>query len=395
MLSRILVCSLTAFLSFGEVTITDNANGLRMPIMISSDDMYKSASGLRWDRFWDNVDYAKSNHLVFSSAIIVGKMSVTNGWGELQTAMDAGGFVPVSHSWSHPTNITDYNQEYVTSRTALLSALVYPWQKTYKGVEYDVAFVQWGGCTNLDFESTAIPLIVSNNYLGVRSIRIGLKSNPSWVGNAYEPSPIYQHSGANWTGSILITSDQSDSLDGLWESKFDAAYASAWPYMHYGHAWTDGEWVFGTNSVAVSNHFEHIGNRIDCWYTDFGSWLSYLYLKNEATPSVIETRDRFGNAILTISAEAAERQKYGLSVPLTYAVGNATTYTFGGRTAYYRDSVDANWTALSEITTNDYYDGGNCYRNEGTNTLVTQGLPQTVDQFQIKLVPRKRALGFF
>lgn len=54
---------------------------------------------------------------------------------------------------------------------------------------------------------------------------------------------------------------------------------------------------------------------------------------------------------------------------------------------YYRDPVDTDWILMQEKTTNDYFTGINAYRDAGDVVYISQGLPQTVDTFDLLVKP--------
>lgn len=375
----------------GEVTITEYPLGKQCAVAWTSDDMYDLHKThptyyTRWTNFWESANLAVSNHIVFCPAINVGTNRMTaGGFVEIQSGMEAGLLFPMNHSYSHPINITDYELEYIISQRIIESNLTYSARHTYNGQSYNNVFVQWGGSTNIDL-SLGTAYAVSNNYIGVRGYNSGATNWPDWN----ESLGMFATTG--YDGMFRLSMSGYGTFTQITNS-FDTCYSNRTPWIYMGHAWRDEEDVYGTNTVVWHEIYSHIGNRPDVWYTDLTALMQYRYLATVADLTISKTGTL--TQTITVSCNHAQRVKYGLSVPVTYAISVNTTYTFGGYNVFYRDAVDTEWTAMAEVTTNDYFTGANCYLNNGTNVLVSQGLPQTVDSFQLKVVPRNVTTGYF
>jgi len=389
--SVVLPLVLIAAASYGAVRKTEYPLGKRMAVVWSSDDMldvYRNdpVMGNRWTNFIQSAYLAVSNNIRFCPAVITGPDRMTDqGWIDMQDMMDEGILFPHNHSYSHPVNITNYYNEYILSQELMDSKLTYPQQYTYKGKSYNNVFIQWGGCTNIDF-SISSQYIASNNFIASRGYNSGATNWPVWS----EETQTFIT--PNYNGMFRLSVSGYASFDAI-TNAFNTSYSNRVPWVYMGHAWTSGENVYGTNTIVWHEIFEYIGNRPEVWYADLTGLMQYRYLY--AVADVEMSVSGLSEKIVSVRANAAEREKYGLSYPMTYAIDVDNVYHFGGYTAYYRDEVETGWTEMVEVTTNDYFTGQNCYLNAGTNVLVSQGFPQTTDSFEIKLVPRKQAAGFF
>ena len=371
------------------VTICEFYDNRKCAVAWTSDDLFYSPGYSRYDRFMDAAHLAVSNHMVYSPGVVTKNvhpftgMPHLDGWTPLQTEVAIDKLIPITHSFTHPVDITTttYSNEYVFSRTDLLSEIEYPWQFTYKGKEYLPAFIQWGGCTNIDYDVSR-QYLTSNDYLACRWVNQTSSGEwPAWN----ESLTLYGHTSQ--LGMVNTTVRDGRVMDGKWSNTFDNVYASGGIYVEYDHAWQDYGWVYGTNSAKWAAFVDYVGNRKDVWYVDFSSLYTYHYLQDQVPPTITTTN--LGPVFeFTVTGDSAERDKYGLSYPLTYKFTKPAGWMHSvGVYVYYRDTMATNWALMEEKTTNDYFTGINTFRDANDVVYISQGLPQTSDTFDLLIKP--------
>ncbi len=368
------------------VTTTDMPLGMDVCYMHTSDDFFKKDWGdyleTRWSNQWDAIEMASNNNIVITMGLISGSMTITNGWGEIQLAMDDGHLMVANHSFSHPVTNINYQQEYITSYETQTNWLTYPAFRTYNGKEYDPFFIQFGG-SSADYD-IAYSIILSNNCLGFRipSKTIELPWPPWNVGGMFGSTSVGWGATAQW---VRVSMYSTDVLDGSWSNEatygWNDIHANGGTFHLYTHSWTDSSWVYGSNSAIWSNYFEMVGNHTDVWYTDPGTRLIYRYFE-EISPPVITTTNYGGRFEFDITFDAAEMAKYGGTVPLTYLVSNVvhTNMGFGDFQVWKQNGGETNWTQLSAIPTNSVYkNGAEGFRIVESDVYISAGMPQNTN----------------
>lgn len=78
MIGKIAALFLLGVATQGAVTISEYYDNRVIPVMSSSDDMWNgSHDATRWDRMWEAAEFGRSNHLVMTSGLVVGRMTNT------------------------------------------------------------------------------------------------------------------------------------------------------------------------------------------------------------------------------------------------------------------------------------------------------------------------------
>lgn len=387
------------------VTTTEYYDDRQCAVLWTSDDMYdywKNSVTVYSNRWWGYVNAAElclDNNMVFNPGL---NPNLTNwvrsvgyryddSWDWLNAKTDISSFIAANHGATHPVNILNYEEQYLTSRENLFDKLEYPWQMTYKGAEFMPSFIQWGGATNMDygdylntygsFSTTGLARTVTmaGNYLTIRGIHDDASYDATYGARGEWPTwnedwQMYDDIEPTHKESLLLAGDNS---------AFDTAYANGRFYMLYNHAWQTFSDPSGPNAAIWEAWAAYVGNRKDVWYTDLSSLITYHYLQDQAPPIITETNTP-SYWKMTVTGDATDRAKYGLSYPLTYRIDKPAAWDAAAEyRVYYRDT--GLWSEMTEKTTNDYFTGINCYRDDGTNVLVSQGLPQWSDRFEIKL----------
>lgn len=418
----ILLLTLICACSFGAVTTTKYYDDRQMAVLWTSDDMNYLAVRAggdpdRWESYTNAINLCITNNMVFNPGVVCGtavgnamippydegylgyNAVLTNGmrmipeaWEWIQDNMAMDSFVPALHSATHPTDfddpVTTIEIQYIESRDVMYDALQMPWQFRYKGEDIIATFIQWGGVVNPDnyytnglfLHGDALDL-VADNYLALRVVNVRWPYDATTAGTF----PLWDDSTGMY--EALPPSVNEDSILDDYTDRFDDMYDNGGYYLLYNHTWQDDCQPLGTNSATWSAWAEYVGNRKDVWYTDLNSMMVYHHLQTNAASflTITETTEPAYTIINVTCGSAANRAKYGLSHPLTYRIEKAAGWTDSTPySVYYRDT--GAWALMTEKTTNDYFTGINCYRDDGADVLVSQGLPEWSETFQIKLI---------
>jgi len=355
--------------------------------IVEADDMNNVNGLTRWTQYISLADLCASNKIMLGVAVMAG--NVTGSWDQIQSRIDGGYFYAGNHSWKHPVNITNYTLEYQTARDYLFTNLDYPASHTYAGTEYMAAMYQWGGCTNLDWSEVDNQLR-TNDYLMYRYPGgIAPRSWPAWSATSnlfsyLDSSDVYTRVLDNSYTNYVNRSIGDNTTNGLGV------------YHIIFHPWYPDVDPDGTNSAVWRAYFPYLASRKEICWTDCSSAAQYQYIRtnNVWTVTVGSSSNKL-NRQLSVTADHAARVKYGLSAPVTLIVSVDTNFNFnGGYDAYYRDSLDTDWTKLTVVTTNDMYGQVACVRNDGTNLFISSASSQTTDVHFLQIVPKKKAIGF-
>lgn len=265
--------------------------------------------------------YARKNGVVFSPGIVpdgVFKYSYpglnSSQWAGIQEQVDAGYVSPVSHSLTHAgdsahnytSNGTTYDKEVNGSKVAILGNLTMPRQYWFNSSEYLVAYIDPYGYSDSTLRST----LASNYYLIERAISQGQTTWASW-----------------WTDGlyarISVTEDADANNISVLNSGFDDAYAAGGIYHFFIHPRSH----FWEPDSRVPTHLDYIGNKSDVWYAGMNDIYSYRYLEDRIKPGIEVANYSNQTVIAAINASGSERNKYGLSYPLTYKLAVPTGWS--------------------------------------------------------------------
>jgi hypothetical protein len=294
----------------------------------------------------------------------------------MQAQMSRGCVVLMNHSWSHkspddPNNYTtNLVQEVVQSTTDIKSKLDLPWQSKYNGNEYLVAWAQPYGDLTEPWQTQMRTVLKNNNYLADRRATSYQPGFSAWS----ESDGMYER---------IKTSDTATAgTDHIYY--FDKVYATNGIYHLFTHPWNALGDVT-TEGNVWTNVLPYIGNRKDCWYVGFDHLYMYHYLQERVAPIVTLLTNSANELAYNISVSSIEREKYGLSYPVTYKVTVPADWASARVT--YADTDVPNGITMVEKTTNDFFNGENVYRNDLANhaVYVSQAFPECRNEFQIKL----------
>jgi len=398
-----------------EVAITQYYDDAVMAVMVTQDDIYRQdgTHALRWDRFMDNAALCNAHNIVATSCSIMGK-NLDSDWASMLSAVmaDSGNMHMITtHSMNHPTiypsdagEITAQEiLEYVTSKELFLANITLPDTHNYNGSPYLTNFMQWGGWVFPDeddrkysdeYFDSLNSMLADAGYLANRDSRTHLGTSFGYELEWDQTNGIYH------AYTTALSSSAGRVTDGTlnYQADFDHAYANNGRYYLYNHPWMDSDWAgSGADNEAIwATWAAYVGGvagagptgagNLDVWYTDPDSWINYEYLRGIARPSTTYEETDESTITMGVSIGNAHRVKYGLSTPVTYKVKKPAAWgTTGTITAFYRDTVDTSWVEMTEKTSSDYFTAINCFRNDSTDVLVSQGFPQTSDSFEIKI----------
>lgn len=334
-------------------------------VTITADDF---PAGIYTDRTFASIDYAQKNRIVISPGIITNDTD-SSAWSSLQTEIDQGYVFPASHSVNHPHAVgSNTTLQVCDSKTTIIGNLTLPWQDWFNGSEYLVGWIEPYGETSASQRQN----LSLCNYLNDRSVSEAGTVFASWD-TTYG---LYDRYGAKVYGRVTST------LDSL-NNNFSVSYNNNGIYNLWIHPW-EHSW---TDSDTLPQHFSYIGNRTDIWYAGWGELYMYHYLENQSKPTINVTTYNNEQIIARINASEADRNRYGLSYPLTYEfyLPELWQYAF----AFYNDTSTENYTAMTEKTSNDYWNGIDAYRQNTIerSIFISKSLPQNYSQFYLKIVP--------
>jgi hypothetical protein len=350
------------------ISTTPYYDNRKAAVVWTADDLLTGRGPL----FWAAAELARTNGMVISIGIITREMT-TQLWTEMQSQMNRGYVVPVNHSYSHkvPQDLNWYTtnmfQEVDLSTAAIKSQIALPWQSTYAGNEFLVGWVQPYGELPEPYATEMRTQLVAHHYLVSRWI-FGPRDFTQWAGDG-----MYGNVGV---GINAVTENPSAVFDGI--------YATNGICHIYSHPWnTAGNVTNGTKWIDL---MAHVGNRKDVWYVGFDHLYMYHYLQDQVAPVMTLVTNSADELVYSLSASSVEREKYGLSYPITYKVTVPTNWS--AAKVLYSDADTPGGVVMAEKTTNDFFNGENVYRNDLANhaVYVSQAFPQQYNEFQIKLI---------
>lgn len=332
-------------------------------------------------------------------------------WADWQSELDANPYLFLSnHSYSHPSTATgmDYYEQYVDSRTLMMDNLDMGWQYQYKGNQYQTAFMQFGGCVGID--GAEVKWMISTNDFLCLAIGRGYEGQdevsqwfnyydfdyPAWD-STYD---IFYNSGLGIPFIWVITYEEDEAGGGSLLTDdpyvlFDTVWTNGGVWEMYDHAWQDAAYLAlpeNSNGVAF---LEYIGNRHDVWYTHEEGKTLYNYLSNHAPPAISITKSNAVELIFNVDGSALDRDAYGLSFPLSFVVDKPVGIASGDDYSVSYSTNGVLWAACTQKTANDWYNDLNCYRDDGDQVIVNQGLPHFTDSFQIRIHSNRMIPAFF
>ena len=335
-------------------------------VVVTADDY--GGGGL--SKHIDGINCAQLNKIVITPAIITNE-SYTNStaWQLLQSEIDEGFVFPASHSISHPhANSGNQTSEVCDSKADIIGNLTLPWQNTFNGSEFVVGWVSPYGETSASQRSN----LSACNYLADRTVSLNQISWAPWD----DTYGLYQYYGVTTSAPTGVT------LYSL-NTNFTNAYNNNGIYHLWFHPysfnWTDGD--------VFPQHFSYIGGRTDVWYVGWGELYTYHYLDERYRPTINVTYHDDTQILAKVNISNAERNKYGLSYPLTYSfyLPSSWQYAF----VLYKNTSNENYTAMTEKTGNDYWNDIDAYRENASGRViyVSKAFPQNYSEFYLKIIP--------
>lgn len=326
--------------------------------------------------FMKTCDAAQKYRVVFSPAILPGGLFKRNypslkscQWKDIQSQINEGFISPVSHSMSHPKSYTEggtsYEIEISGSKKAIIDNLTLPQQNWFNGSEYLVGWVEpYGRC-----DSKIMATLAKSNYLVSRSTVLYQSSWGRWD---------YVHGLYRCGLTIAIRPQNSLSMLNSW---FDKAYSEGGIYHCNMHPAKD----FDSKRELLLNHLAHIGNRKDIWYAGFGQAYMYHYLEDKVKPAIHIITNTNHEIVIKISVPGTERERYGLSYPITYKVPVPNSWP--DAYVYCKNEPNDNYVLMTEKTSSDFFNGIDAYRkNLSENKVyISKCFPQTSNRFYLKI----------
>jgi len=270
--------------------------------------------------------------------------------------------------------------------------------------EEDIPFLEQTVSESKAILEGALALPLSNRYNGSQVLSGWIQS----YGTANEPfQPIIDAFCSeygyltdamvgNTANSINPTSDWDSQIDGMFnrlkrysfqvadhalaDAKLDIALANGTPYNMLSHPkqLTAPDWV------ELEAHYAYIAGKDDIWSVGIDQQYLYRYLSAVAPPTISVVEDT-GFFEVEITADGLEREKYGLSYPITYrcelpvAMQGAATIN-----VQYKEE-GGSYASMTEKLSTDIFNGIDAFRRDGDTIYVSQSLPQTKNKMFLKL----------
>jgi hypothetical protein len=265
------------------------------------------------------------------------------------------------------------------------SEITYPKRYRYRGSSHNHVGLQWGGITNivdggsyyLDANLTkySIPAMTNYNYIALRS---ATTSTLPPVEN-----PMVWDAATDMFELWHLT-DQIQYIYTLEATNhFDLYMNNGWNYICYLHSFSGKDHVYGTNSAIWEAYGDHIGGRTNVWYTNPVELANYRYMTDVQSPVMTESATT-SNTLVSVDGGSLNRAKFGLGTPVTYKISKPSGWDestdYG---VYYRDT--GAWYTLPERLASEVFTGENCYRDITGYALVSQGLPEWSESFDVLL----------
>jgi len=351
----------TLTLLFKTLSYYDNR---QMVVIGTGDDL---GSGSFSDDWLPVINMFQSMKVVFSPGVITDQMT-SSEWNFLQDEIDEGFISPVSHSVSHLYAPYDNSTfEVCDSKIHMEGNLTLPWQNQFNGSEFMVGWIEPYGRSDDNIRGN----LSQCNYLADRMVFL---TNISTLSDWNSLDGLYGRQSVN-------TDDDSDLT--TMNNLFDRIYSEGGVYtiyMHpYLHNWTEDD--------NIPQHLSYIGNRTDVWYVGFGQFYMYHYVEDQLKP-VMNISSRNNRKIFAqTNISSTERNKYGLSYPVTYAF--SVPHVWNNSFVFYKNLSIDNYTLMTEKTRNEYWIGIDAYRNNLTEhaVYVSKSFPQESNDLYFKIVP--------
>ena len=326
--------------------------------------------------FMKTCDAAQKYRVVFSPGFITGLPELdyppplqSRHWQDIQTRIDEGFISPASHSTSHPggkysyTNrANSYEIEIGGSKKAIIDNLALPPQNWFNGSEYMVAWIEPYGKSNNKIMTT----LAASNYLVSRSTVLNQSSWGRWDNT----HGLYRCGLTTDLRSLSLTN-----------SRFDNVYSKGGIY-HFNIHPAKYNWQ---NNDTLLKHLQHLSNKTDIWYVGFGQAYMYHYLVDRVKPTIRIISNTNQKIIVKISVPGTERNKYGLSYPITYKVSIPGGWP--NLRVYSKNGTDEKYTLMTEKTASDFFNGIDAYRKNLSEKYVyiSKAFPQASNEFYLKI----------
>lgn len=372
----------SALAAKGQVSITTHYDNRDAAVCWMSDDYSKSHG---YQAFLNYADLCRENGMVLGVGVIC-SLSTNILVSSLQQRIDAGCVEVCNHSWNmDDPNVFPTNQiepDMILSTAFLTSNYVFQSHLRYNGSNFLTAWIQPYGqpTTNLVYLDVLRPILSDMGYLSDRGTLTGQNDFSAWD----EAEGLFER----WTSA-----SGSTNL-GYQLGILTNAMVNKGVFAYYNHCYQPAI----TNDLARKSgfHYDFVvqsGNRKNCWYCGPNSLYSYRYIATRANVSV-DYEDASKDLRFTCSIGQSDREKYGLSVPVTYRYALPTAWANAAGISAEVTLDDAEWNALPEKTTNDFFNTENCYRWDKTSNCVyvSYGFPQTGTNFSIRLTPKSRGI---
>ena len=373
---------------------TENYDNKTMSFVWTGDDWDGST---RHEDFMAASNKAQEYGLWFSPGIITGggvsSAFIQPIWEDIQTEIDEGYVSPVSHSRNHYN--LGYGEEvprYFTLENATLEVngskndieghLTLSIYNQFNGTQ---KMVGWIAPHYVAHPNLTLALNMSN-YLVHRGQSSFMTYDRSTDVNGW--AGINESNGIYWDHSdISFSSIEAGNLNVSNFTKiFDDAYELGYQMHLMGHPGAgSANWSDGSIRDQV---LEYIGNKTDVWYVGWGHVYMYRYMTNQSLPTVnVTTNPEDASVKLKANASSADRNKYGLSYPITYEISVPTNWT--NVTVYYKNTSDRTYTQMTEKDRTTVWNGIDAYRKDLDNdrVYVSKAFPQTSNEMYLAIHP--------
>ncbi len=340
-------------------------------VVVTADDYAGRASNYL-DYFIDSIDTARDKKLIISQAVTTGQANTNDtDWEALQTELNEGYVSISSHSVNHPHFPYAGNTtiEVCDSQRDIIGNLTLPWQDKFNGSEFITGWVEPYGETDTAQRGN----LSACNYLIDRSV-------------SYAQSLDY-YASWNSTGALFdrigVTAYGFDASLATMNTNFTNAYNNGGIY----HLWIHPYQHNWTGSDIMPQHFSYIGNRTDVWYVGWGELYMYHYLENVSEPTLNISTRTTQEIVANITVSGTDRNKYGLTYPITYSFYLPAFWNKSF--AYYKNNSGDSYTAMTEGTDDEYWNGVDEFRNNASENVIyiSKSLPQTSNGFYLRIIP--------
>jgi len=364
-------------------SLTENYDNKRMSFIWTCDDW--DGDSVRHSSFMNKSDKAQELNIWYSSGFI------TNGsydsspnpplWLEILPNFQEGYLSAASHSRHH------YHSENFTLENATLEAngskndieenLTLPIYNWFNSSQHLVAWI----APYYEVSDNLTLALNMSNYLVHRGDNF-LNGGFGWAG-FNESNGIYWDTydySFSWISSLNYTPE--DFIEG-----FDSAYILGNQFHLMGHPWPMENVSDG--SIA-SQTLEYISNRSDVWYVGLDHAYMYRYITNRTESKAtinITSNPEDNNITLVVNISSEERNKYGLSYPITYKISIPNNWT--DVYVYYKNLSTDNYTLMENKTRETVWNGIEAYRTDLNNDVVyiSKAFPQQNSEVYLLLSP--------